>query len=226
MGKQLPLTSEQSQKKLNSRLQILIPGLQIAQAPDLLTVRSRLRLLSEEESARAELRRWAADRLEGLERGCPVAQEVSLRLLRIAESLHRRRPTPESRHQNLMDALERDYAVTLRLLRRPDFIEGVRATLVDKDGKPHWRSDNVAMRPLSVKQLVKDRALGVCIVTGQREQVPEKACCTRSRATARRQPSPTRKPGPKELQGHSLLGCRAKETSHGWKTESSMGYVK
>merc|ERR1712217_848008 len=36
-------------------------------------------------------------------------------------------------------ALERDFAVACRIMYRPDFLEGLRAVLVDKDNAPKWQ---------------------------------------------------------------------------------------
>ena len=39
-----------------------------------------------------------------------------------------------------MDALLRDFALLSRLTQLPDFSEGVRAALVDKDRRPKWQA--------------------------------------------------------------------------------------
>mgnify|MGYP001189844238 CR=1 FL=1 len=36
-----------------------------------------------------------------------------------------------------------DYHLALRMIRRPDFVEGVRALLVDKDNAPTWSPDRL-----------------------------------------------------------------------------------
>ena len=41
--------------------------------------------------------------------------------------------------QGLNDALREDYRVLPRLIARADFAEGIRAQLIDKDGKPRWQ---------------------------------------------------------------------------------------
>lgn len=40
---------------------------------------------------------------------------------------------------NLSEVLADDLRVLTRLFRRPDFVEGVRATVIDKDGAPQWQ---------------------------------------------------------------------------------------
>lgn len=39
---------------------------------------------------------------------------------------------------SLEEALRQEYRVSCRMLTRPDFVEGVRAQVVDKDRDPHW----------------------------------------------------------------------------------------
>ena len=41
------------------------------------------------------------------------------------------------------DAIETDYFLAVRLTSRPDFTEGVRAVLIDKDNQPNWHPDTL-----------------------------------------------------------------------------------
>ena len=70
---------------------------------------------------------WAAKELATLARKSPTACKVSLRLL--VES-------PKQFH--FLDEMRMEYAVVVRMFRHPDFIEGVRALLIDKDNAPTW----------------------------------------------------------------------------------------
>ncbi len=49
----------------------------------------------------------------------------------------------EAAHRSLSDVLEIDYRLACRCLEAGDFAEGVRAALIDKDGKPAWRPSSV-----------------------------------------------------------------------------------
>uniref|UniRef100_UPI00055432B7 enoyl-CoA hydratase/isomerase family protein n=1 Tax=Komagataeibacter kakiaceti TaxID=943261 RepID=UPI00055432B7 len=40
--------------------------------------------------------------------------------------------------------LEQEFRLICHLLRRPDFAEGVRARLIDKDNAPRWIPDDIA----------------------------------------------------------------------------------
>ena len=70
---------------------------------------------------------WAKKELATLRTKSPTACKVSLRLL--VES-------PLQFH--FLDEMRMEYAVVVRMFRHPDFAEGVRALLIDKDNAPKW----------------------------------------------------------------------------------------
>lgn len=70
---------------------------------------------------------WARRQLETLRTKSPQTMKVSLRLLREGRDM----PT-------FADEMASEYAVASRVCRRHDFIEGVRAVIVDKDNAPRW----------------------------------------------------------------------------------------
>lgn len=71
---------------------------------------------------------FARDTLKALRKGSPLSVAVTLEMLR------RLGPAP-----SLRAALEQEYRVTFRAQRDADFLEGVRATVIDKDRRPRWR---------------------------------------------------------------------------------------
>ena len=69
---------------------------------------------------------WAADAARRIRRNCPLALKVTLESVRVARS------------QNLAEALDTEFRVSNNMQRGTEFIEGVRAQLVDKDRSPKW----------------------------------------------------------------------------------------
>jgi enoyl-CoA hydratase len=69
----------------------------------------------------------AADAADTIETKSPTAVKVALESLRRARGL------------TLEEALEQEYRVGLRFLAGPDFREGIRAQVVDKDRNPQWK---------------------------------------------------------------------------------------
>lgn len=70
---------------------------------------------------------WAAAELATLRTKSPQACKVSLRLL-----------YDGARVQDFAHEMKQEYAVATRVVQRHDFVEGVRALLVDKDNRPRW----------------------------------------------------------------------------------------
>ncbi|MCM8730408.1 enoyl-CoA hydratase/isomerase family protein [Hephaestia sp. GCM10023244] len=70
---------------------------------------------------------WAAKQLAILKTKSPQTMKVSLRLLHDG-----------ARMASFADEMAREYAVASRVVQRHDFLEGVRAVIVDKDNVPQW----------------------------------------------------------------------------------------
>ncbi|RUN76250.1 enoyl-CoA hydratase/isomerase family protein [Sphingomonas sp. TF3] len=70
---------------------------------------------------------WAMQTLATLKTKSPQTMKVSLRLLHEGATM----PTFE-------DEMRQEYAIGARVVQRHDFLEGVRAVIVDKDSAPRW----------------------------------------------------------------------------------------
>jgi len=70
---------------------------------------------------------WAQQQLATLRTKSPQTMKVSLRLLHEGAMM----PTFE-------DEMRQEYAVGAHVVQRHDFLEGVRAVIVDKDNAPRW----------------------------------------------------------------------------------------
>ncbi|MEO7564978.1 MAG: enoyl-CoA hydratase/isomerase family protein [Sphingomicrobium sp.] len=70
---------------------------------------------------------WAAKEAASIAEKSPTACKVSLKLLL------------ESPYQlHFVDEMRMEYGIMVRLIHHPDFREGVRALLIDKDNTPNW----------------------------------------------------------------------------------------
>ncbi|WP_405591816.1 enoyl-CoA hydratase/isomerase family protein [Streptomyces sp. NBC_01190] len=87
-------------------------------APDLAELRARL--------ARDEDRAWADEALAALESASPMSLAVTFDLLRAGAG------------STLEECLARELDLARRVAHEPDFHEGVRAALIDKDRAPAW----------------------------------------------------------------------------------------
>lgn len=85
------------------------------------------RIVAGLQSADAETKEWADKTLADLRTRSPLSLHITDRHIRSA------------RHLDLRETLIQDYRLAARCLDGKDFIEGVRAALVDKDHKPCWQ---------------------------------------------------------------------------------------
>ncbi len=72
---------------------------------------------------------WARKASRALSAGSPTAQALTIKLLDQAR-----------KDRNLRRCLDRDLQATTFCLTLGDFLEGVRAAIIDKDHRPSWRS--------------------------------------------------------------------------------------
>lgn len=66
----------------------------------------------------------------------------------------------QSKDEKFDDVIARDFTLVQHFLEEPDFYEGIRAAVVDKDGKPRWRHQDLsAVKPDEVDAFFKDHDL-------------------------------------------------------------------
>jgi enoyl-CoA hydratase len=75
----------------------------------------------------------AAKALDAMRKASPTSLKITLRNIRAALSF-----------QKLEQSFQQDYRISLACVGGHDFIEGIRAAIVDKDRKPAWRPDKLA----------------------------------------------------------------------------------
>jgi enoyl-CoA hydratase len=84
-------------------------------------------------SLEAEPSEWAAKELNAVVTKCPTTSKVALR--EFAEG---------ARRADFADEMRAEYRIAARMMLRPDFAEGVRAVLIDKDNAPVWEPPDPA----------------------------------------------------------------------------------
>jgi enoyl-CoA hydratase len=75
---------------------------------------------------------WALEQRRTISRKCPATLKVALRLLRHG-----------ARRRSFAAEMAVEYRVAVRMVHRHDFIEGVRALLIDKDNAPRWEPNTL-----------------------------------------------------------------------------------
>ncbi len=76
----------------------------------------------------AEDSEWARSELATLRSKSPLSCKVSLRLLKEGAT-----------RESFEDEMRAEYALACRVVHTHDFVEGVRALLIDKDNQPDWK---------------------------------------------------------------------------------------
>ena len=72
---------------------------------------------------------WARDTAKLMRRGCPLSVACTFELIRRVRKM-----------SSLEDALAMEYRFTFRSMSHGEFIEGVRAQIIDKDRNPQWKT--------------------------------------------------------------------------------------
>lgn len=103
-----------------------------AQAPAIERCFAPRRLADVVESLQADGGQWASDTLFELSARSPFSLAVASRQLR------------EGRDLTFDEAIVREFRVAYRLLLGHDFVEGIRALVVDKDRQPNWSPASLA----------------------------------------------------------------------------------
>lgn len=109
----------------------------IFSAPSLPAILDRLR---------ADGSEWALKSRDAIEKGSPLSALMILSVIRGATSME--------------TALRNEYRFVSRVLGHGDFLEGIRAIVVDKDRKPVWRHSGIASVPADLVATMHGEAEG------------------------------------------------------------------
>ncbi|MCB1447319.1 MAG: enoyl-CoA hydratase/isomerase family protein [Rhizobiaceae bacterium] len=95
---------------------------------------------------RADGSDWALDALSAIARGSPLSAIMILSVIRDAASME--------------TALRNEYRFVSRVLEQGDFLEGIRAIVIDKDRRPVWLHRDIASVPADLVALMRREAEG------------------------------------------------------------------
>jgi len=112
-----------------------MPAVQVGELADDLHPNQPLIAIVERIEALAGLSAWIDNGIGALRRGCPASVGIVAEQLRRAPGL------------SLGDSFRLEMTVATHCANHPDFAEGVRALLIDKDNLPKWQHAGVAALP-------------------------------------------------------------------------------
>ena len=75
---------------------------------------------------------WCEKARKSLAKGCPLSMRCTLRMVREARGM-----------TSLEQALAQEYRYTWRSLEQGEFMEGIRAAVIDKDREPRWAKPSI-----------------------------------------------------------------------------------
>ena len=74
---------------------------------------------------------WAGKTLNTMAAKSPISMEIAFRQMRDGRSL------------SMQQCMQLEYRIVSRVLSSTEFYEGIRATIIDKDGAPNWTPDSI-----------------------------------------------------------------------------------
>jgi enoyl-CoA hydratase/carnithine racemase len=105
----------------------------------------------------ADAGEFAASALKSIRRNAPLSMACAV------EMIHQLRDPAA----DIRQALDLEYRFTHRAMEQGDFLEGIRAQIIDKDRQPKWQHDLTALPDMAVSQMLEP--LGADALTFDKE---------------------------------------------------------